>query len=339
MKKYSEREILTITNPCVLYPNDLDEAKEIYKRLAFLFHPDKNPDSLSGGKAFAHIKNLYDEVLVLIEKGSWEIPGVLEFTDELKRKYKLIYKKKHAFELGQMYINNSLVAYNVEAKYQTLFINAIHRMTVLEYKSDKTKAEMSRYFPVIKANMKLSDGSYLLILEKTPDVLLLKDVLDYYNRTSYPIEWSKHIAWIQSRMYNIMSYFYVSNVVHNAISPETIFISPEFHSVCLYGGWWYAVKKGEKMISIPAKLYNLIPPIVKTSKIAHYSTDIELSKAVSRECLTKVTAPVPFTNWLKFSSNENPIEEFKTWQEKVLIDSYGKRKFIELKLTGDMIYE
>jgi hypothetical protein len=39
-------------------------------------------------------------------------------------------------------------------------------MTVLEYKSDKMKAEMSRYFPVIKANMKLSDGSYLLILEK-----------------------------------------------------------------------------------------------------------------------------------------------------------------------------
>ena len=197
MKNYSVKDLLDISNPCVLYPNDLEEAKEAYKRLALKYHPDKNSDKLSG-QAFAHIKNLYDEVLILIEKGSWEIPGVLEFTDELKRKYKLNYRKKHAFELGQMYINNSLVAYNVEAKYQTLFINAIHRMTVLEYKSNKMKAEMSRYFPVIKANMKLSDGSYLLILEKTPDVLLLKDVLDYYNRTSYPIEWSKHIAWIHT---------------------------------------------------------------------------------------------------------------------------------------------
>lgn len=338
MKNYTPKELIDITNPCVLYPNDIDESKEVYKRLALKYHPDKNPDKLSG-QAFAHIKNLYDEVLILIEKGTWEVPGVLEFTDELNRKYKLNYRKKHAFELGQMYVNNSLIAYNVEAKHQLLFINAIHRMTVLDYKSDNMKAEMSRYFPVIKANMKLSDGSYMLILEKTPDVLLLKDVLDYYNRTSYPEFWDKHVAWMQSRLYNIMCYLHLYGIVHNAISEETVFISPEFHSICLFGGWWYAVKEDTKMISVPAKLYNLIPPAVKASKMASYTTDMELSRALSRECLKKVTAPVAFTNWLKFSSGEVPAKEFKTWQEKVLIDSYGKRKFIELKLTGDMIYE
>jgi hypothetical protein len=201
------------------------------------------------------------------------------------------------------------------------------------------KEEMSRYLPVIKANMKLSDGSYMLILEKTPDVLLLKDVLAYYDRTSYPEFWDRHVAWMQSRLYNIMCYMHLYGIVHNSISEETVFVSPEFHSVCLLGGWYYAVKENTKMISVPAKLYNLIPPAVKASKMASYTTDMELSKALGRECLKKVTAPVAFTNWLKFSSGEVPAKEFKTWQEKVLVDSYGKRKFVELKLTGDMIYE
>jgi hypothetical protein len=338
MKNYSVKDLLDITNPCVLFPNDLDEAKELYKRLAFVTHPDKNHDKLSG-QAFAHIKNLYDEAILLIEKGTWKIPGVLEFIDDYKRKYKINYKKTHPFELGQMYINNSLIAYHVDAKYKQLFINAINRITLFEYKSDRMKEEMSRYLPVIKFNTKLSDGSYLLILQKTPDVLLLKDVLDYYNRTSYPEFWDRHVAWMQSKLYNIMCYMHLYGIVHNSISEETVFVSPEFHSICLFGGWWYAVKENTKMISVPAKLYNLIPPAVKASKMASYTTDMELSKALSRECLKKVTAPVAFTNWLKFSSGEIPAKEFKIWQEKVLIDSYGKRKFIELKLTGDMIYE
>jgi serine/threonine protein kinase len=338
MKEYSIEELLAISNPCVLFTGNETVLKVEYKELAVRFHPDHNNDP-KATEAFQHIYDLYYQALNMIHVGTWEIPGVYEIEDTLGNRYVLQYKKKHPFELGQMFINDNIIGYLIEPQYESRFRNGELRISRFKYRDRDMENEFKRYLPYAKKMFKTSDGKYMAVIEKTPDLLLLKDVLDFYNKKGYPEFWDKHVAWILSRLYNIICYMRHNHIVHNAISPETVFISPEHHSVAILGGWWYSLNKGDKMVSVPASLYNLVPPKVLATKKAHNVTDVEMAKALCRQALGKVKPPAAFNNWLLFSSDVNVYEEFDIWQNKILKTAYGARKFIELKLTAEMLYE
>ena len=147
------------------------------------------------------------------------------------------------------------------------------------------------------------------------------------------------MAWMQSRLNNLLCYFKFNGIVNNSISLETIFISPEYHSVAILGGWWFTTNIGEKMIAVPSHLYNSVPPTVRASKLASCTTDGEFVKALGRKLLEKAKAPKAFQNWLEYGAGDDPFKEYETWHTKILKESYGERKFIHLDLKWEDVYE
>ena len=331
-------DILKITNPCNIFPNNQDEAVKVFRNLSMKYHPDHD-SSPHATEAFIHIKSLYNKALDLIANGIWEEDGVKEITLKTGKKYRFRYDNKSSFELGETLVCASVVAYIIESAHKKLYSNAIKMIESLKYKTEDMRKEFQKLFPSIIVKGETIDGKFLVVMKKTSEVMPLQDALDYFDKTKTPDVWDKHAAWIQSRLNNILCYLNYRGIVHNGISTETVFISPESHSVYLYGGWWYAVGVGEKMISIPKKLYNYVPPTVLTSKIASQITDGELVKAVGRESLKKVKAPKPFENWLKFGASGEPVKDYKQWMEKVLPAAYGERKFVKLNLNYKDVYK
>lgn len=335
MKNYTVEELLTISNPCLLFSSSEDVAKSEYKYFVFNYHPDRC-DHPKATEALQHILELYVQVLVHIKNGTWNIPGVLDLVDINNKKYRLRYKKEKQFELGKMLISDTVVAYLVDIKYKSLYDNFKAQISNFKYASKEMEKEFKRYLPEIAGTFVTNDQC-VIVVKKTPDLLLLSDVLEYYDKAGYPDVWDKHVAWIQSRILNLQCFLKYNNKVHNAICTDTIFISPEYHSIALLGGWFYTVPRKSKMLAVPDKLYNLVPNKVLTSKLSSILTDGEMGKDVCRKALGKYKAPKAFENWLKYGAGK-PEKDFDIWQNKILKDSYGERKFIKLELTANEIY-
>lgn len=332
MIKYTIEQLLLITNPCILF--DKDKIKEEYRYLSFNFHPDKNSDTRATN-TFAHITMLYNQALDFLKNNTWEVPGILDFVDINNKQYRIRYKKKQTFELGTRYVSDTIVAFFVDKKYDKLVKNFYTSVSNIKYSSDNMKKEFSRYMPSLVPLIETKDN-YVIIINKSPDLILLSDVLEYYKTNSFPVDWDKHVAWIHSRLLNILCFLKFNGIVHHGISTDTIWISPEHHSISVLGGWFYTTKENDKMISIPKKLFSFVPPSILNKKISNSITDGELVKALSREISIKL--PKPFENWLKFSASKNPMEEYKLWQDKILKESYGERKFINLTLSANDVY-
>lgn len=332
---YTGNELLKINNPCVLFHNDVEETKRLYRELAKHFHPDKSSEG-NAGEVFAHVTTLYNKAIQLIVSNKWEIPGELHVESE-SQKYKIKYLVKHKIEIGDMYIGNNVLVYVLSSNHEKLFNNFNIAMTRFKYTSERMKEEFSRYFPRIKKTFKGKDGSFVIVMEKTEDQFLLHDVIEYYKRTTFPKEWDKHVAWITSRLQNILCYFQFNGIVHNGLSTQSVFISPEFHTVSVYGGWWYSIEYSNKMISVPSNLYNIIPPTVLADKKSKYITDGEFVKYLLRNISECVTMPTEFKHWINYPASNDPKNEFGLW-DSVLTKSYGERKFIQLKIEKNELY-
>ena len=189
-------EILRAAQPGAIFTGaDERTLAGEFRILAKLWHPDINK-SKDAAQVMARIKKLYDDGLTMLQQGKWEIPGLLKLTDKNEDKeYRIHYLASHAFELGMMYINNSMVAYVLDAQHRDLFDNADGLLTIgFKYGSDRIKAEVSRYLPTLKKTFETDDGRFCMVINKTPDLLLLRDVLEYY-KGQIP---NRHAAWIQS---------------------------------------------------------------------------------------------------------------------------------------------
>jgi hypothetical protein len=176
-----------------------------------------------------------------------------------------------------------------------------------------------------------------------PEVLVLGEVLVDAGGRLDP----RHVAWIVSALLNVCCYLQYAGLVHNALSPDTCFIAPPDHTVSVLGGWWYAAPAGERMTAAPAATIAWGPHHLLASGRADMRTDLELVRAIGRELLGDVSgvrlartgaAPAALIDWLRLPASSDPIEDYRTWRTRVLPDSFGARRFVELPLTQSDIY-
>ncbi len=270
----SAEEILALNKCGDIFSNDPVKAKEEYRKLVRIYHPDVNDGPLAD-QAFKNINGLYNKARKLFGSGQWEVSNRIEFIDKetgISRTLKFL--KESDFELGKQYISSTVVAYVLGGKNKRYYDNMLKRLGSIHYSNIEMEKEFSRYFPRIKDNFETTDGKWVIVIEKNRGLLRVYDVLDYY-KGCIP---DRHVAWIISRLCNICCFLEYNKIAHNGISIENCFISPENHSVALLGGWWYCVKHGEKMIGTQKEIYNIMSPLVKTSKIGGFSTDLESVK-------------------------------------------------------------
>lgn len=352
LDELSASKLLAIEEPELLFSRFADEAKQEYRALALIWHPD-NCRNDEAAAVFAHIHSLYRNGLAKSHNGTWAEPE--EKAEELvdgRKKFILEnngvkyfeYIRKRNFELGKMYIGNNAIAYELRLEYTDLFHNARKNIGRLTYKNEAMAVEMSKNLPQVIDAFRCKNSN-VLVLRKTPDQLLLADVLSTYKNGIDPIE---HVGWILNVLYNIACYLDWSEVSHNAISIETVFISPLRHSGMLLGGWWYSTKKRAKLLALPESTLNILSPDQIDEKIASPEIDLDCVKAVGRELLGDGSGarlrfdkrvPPRLADALLMPSRSSALAEYREWKYEVLEDCFGKPAFIPLNLSSNELYK
>lgn len=346
MKNYTAEQILGMTKPGDLFTNNLDTCKTEYRELSKFWHPDTNK-SLMSKDVFCKIGELYNAALKDFDAGTWEKTNFVRLAIKDGTHIEMTYLDKFDFELGVCYVTRTKVVYVLSAssaKYVPLMKSGLSK---LSYRDNEMKDYFSRFFPQdIKYKEIKGTGEKVIVFSKTEDVYPLKNLLQYFNKVGLQDK-DKHIAWMITRLLNIAVLFNRSGIVHNGICLENCFVSPRYHTILLYGGWWYSTKVGGKMTGTTKGIYDVMPVTAKTSKTSSLVTDVESIKLLGRQLFgnencrklaedTKV--PKPIIDFLISGSSNDALKELKIW-DSVLESSYGERKFIKLKVNPEDIYK
>lgn len=336
----TKQQILDATYCGDIFKNNIEEIKKTYKILAKKYHPDINKDSDSSD-ILSKLNLLYEDAIKKVGTINWQENNIviIKPLDSSPRKYKFL--SENYFELGKFYINRNFVIYILDNQHEKYYNNAIRMIKNIKYSNPDMKKEFGRYIPKIKDKFKTHDGKYCVIFEKTEDMFLLKDLLEYKNGK---ID-DKHVAWIVSRLSNISCFLNYNNIINNSITLNHLYISPKFHTIITTGGWWYATKESEKLIGAPKSVFEIMSPNVKTNKVSENRTDLEAIKYIGKQLLglnglsdvKDSKHHIELKRWLNKGASNDPINEYNLWSNA--IDKiWGKRKFIEFKVSEKDIY-
>lgn len=335
---------IPLDRPEKLFTGDPVVARQELRRLVSLWHPDRHAGPRAT-EVFQWVQKLYDVAVQKLAAGIWEEEGVLQVPGRQGSTFRLSYVSKHEIDPGTLYVGENVLAFDILAPETDLADHARQILAGLTYASAAMQREFSRYFPQQEhACIEKPDGGYLLVYKKAPDMLLLQDVLAHFNGKLPP----RHVSWIISRLLNIACYFErQGKLAHNAIAPDSVFISPAQHHVALMGGWWFAARLGEPMLAASPRLARFAPPDVMQNRQGDVRSDMEMIRALGRELLGDISGtrlahdaslPPPLVAWLLDSSTEDAVNTFRHWQEQVLVRAFGQRRFVPLPLTHQMLY-
>lgn len=333
--------ILKAKFPGDIFSSDKEAIKSEYRALAKKWHPDMNESSIAS-EVFNKLNLLYNKAISSTPDEIKSKSNALSLLATNGKTYRLKYKVIHKFELGEMYVADTIIAYSFQKEYKEFYENSIERIKALDYADETMKNEVLKYMPTIINNFE-TDDRYFLVIKKTDDLFLLRDLLEYHGG-EIPV---KHVAWILSSLYNITCFFHYNKISHNALTLDNYLVSPIYHSGSITGGWWYTVEQEEKMIGVNKETFKIMPTKAKTSKMATIKTDLESIKLIGRQLLgtpsgsaliTDKDIPKPISDWLRGISSSNPFEEYEKWV-KVLYESFGNRKFIEMTIDKNDFYQ
>jgi hypothetical protein len=319
---------------------DVDKVKKTYRTLMQTWHPDHNSDARASS-VVAHINLLYEKAQQKLAAGVWDQPGVLRFTGESGVQYQMVYKKDRPFELGTVYIGDRIVVYSFRPEYTDLADNARGMIMHFRFANDEMRAEAKRYLPEYENLLTGSTGHTYLVLRKAPEYLCLRDIVAHMSDRLEP----RHVAWVMSRLHNLLCYFQWAGLTHNDISIDNYFISPANHTGCLVGGWWYAAPVGRKMLALPARTLRYAPQYIVDKKLADPRIDSELVRAVGRELLGDPVGskaammkdvPQPMLDWLRLPGSASALEEYQTWYNTVLPKAFGPRRFVRMEVPSGL---
>ena len=248
------------------------------------------------------------------------------------KKLNIFFLSTFTFELGQCYIGSTTVFFIINKIHESFFNNALKNIKGITYKTPEKKKNLSIYVPEILSTLKSESGDLILVLSKTIDVLSLRDILLKEKLDQ------RHVAWIVNRLFMLGCFLHEQGVSFNSFSTDMLFISPEFHSVMLLGGWWYTGKLDEKLIGLNREIVNNLNPIVLRDKKIVQDIDIESIKYIGRKLLKGQVVPKVLTTFLDSVSGPSIVEEYNKW-DSLLVEAYGPKKFIKLSITESQLYK
>jgi len=335
-------QILAIapTEPGRLFSGDPASLRHEFTVLAKCWHPDRNGSS-EAAKVMERLVALYDAARRKHAAGEWCAPDVIRIDTSTGNSLVLKVQRRHEFELGGMAVAIDRVAFLVETEHTTLFETGLRRIKELRYPAARIRGDLAKFMPDVQGVYETANH-HVAIMAKTEDVILLKDLVAHLGGQLPP----KHTAWVISSLLNLACFFEVIGLTHNAISPETIFVTAMHHAVYVFGGWWYAAPTGSRIELLPEMTYALMPRSMATSKRADIRLDLESIRAVGRTILGDSTGlglvgredlPKPMTNFLRLPSSGSAIEDYRAWG-KALKDSFGPRRFMELPISSRDVY-
>lgn len=322
-----------------LFPGDAAAAKQRFRELAAAWHPDRNADARAT-EVFQHVGVLYKAAAERIAAGTWRTPGLLVLQATDGRTFQMRWRRRRAIEVGEMLVAPRSVVFLVEKANRDLFDAAVTQLQGLHYADAGMKAEFARYLPQIRETFETAEH-LVLVMDKTPDVVLLADLVEYLGGRLDP----KHAAWVLSSLLNIACYLQWAGLTHNAIAADTVFVSPRYHTALLLGGWWYAATKGNAMRAAPGRSVAAAPADVLTAKVGDPRLDLQCIRLLGREILgdaagTRLAAngvPAPVADWLRIASAGSARDDYRSWA-RARDTGFGERRFVDLPVDPETLY-
>jgi hypothetical protein len=330
-------EILKIplTNPGKLFSRDKEARKEAYHSLVKRWHPDK-PNGSS--EVFAHISVLYKAA----EAGLWNRSHTLTLVEKGSNKnFNFTFWIKHQFELGDLYISKNHIGWYIKREHENLMLHGLRSIGSIRFPDNRMKEQHERFLPFVERTIETVSG-YFVLIRKSEDVVLLSDLVKHLGRLD-----PKHMAWVVSSLLNITCFYQVIGLTHNGLTPETVFVSPTHHAAFPLGGWWYSAKKGERLKYLPPTVHAIAPIEAIKGKVADSRIDLASIRAIARFAVGDPTGarlqttpdiPKPLADWLRLPPPKDAITDYENWIYKVLADSWGPRRFLQLDVDLSAIY-
>jgi hypothetical protein len=309
---------ITDKKPVELF--DYTDLEKSYKDLIKKHHPD-----VGGSKEdFIHISQCYEIAKKEKEQGysigsnriCFYKPNVGVGSLDID------YKSVHEFSYGKVYDGPAYLAYEFPGKTMDDELSLIEGRIDYRTLSNKDIEEKVRIHLPHKLRtrvFKLEDRSFA-VFNKTGPSMLLADVIPHI----IPIETS---VWMLNRLYGLGCFMQITKRYNLDISPYTLTVDLENHSVQLLGGWWYSVNAGDKLTKMPLTTYNLLTNKMKDTKMASIEIITEQIKNVMRTILSGRDIPKPYKNWLSLPAQENIVEEYYQWEHEVMKKIFPVRKF------------
>ena len=314
-----------------LFSNDKNLIEKEYKSYVKQVHPDINKDSRATN-AFQKLSELKAAALKAISEGTWKQEDYIQFKTIDNKIIKVNYLYHRALDICEYYVCKERVIYVFnKTEKEKFYKQYIHTVKNLTYKNNSMRENFFPLFPQDLDTYETND-KFIISFHKNRDIYPLRAVIDNYWKGKVP---GKHLAWITSRLMQILAYTEYSNIVINGIDIDSCFVSLKGHAVYLYGGWWFSTRKNDKMIGTTPEIYSIMPPKVKADKKSDYLTDIEsvkyMLRALDEDC------PDPIKAYYLSGSCENHMDEWLKW-EGTLNKAYGERKFIKIEPEEKEIY-
>ena len=341
METLTAKALLSLKEPESLFPNDADLAQVKFHDLMKIWHPDTSHD-VDAVAVAGHIGVLYKAVKDKIADGTWTLPNTYSFSCKDGKKRVLRYLRKRSFELGEVAYGRTIICFVIRPENADLADNFLRVVSRLAFLNDSMRDEIAKYLPSVHEQFTAKDGTRVIVLNKTEDVYLMHDVMDHFGGTIGP----RHVAWMLSSLYNLMCYLAWSHVTLNALSPDTLFMSPQKHTCLLYGAGWYATEEDCDLIAVPRRTVEVIPSITKSNK-RNPKTELTLVRVLGRELLGDISGmsldpkviPPAMLAFLRASASDRAMQDYKFWKEVTLVEAFGPRKFEKMDITSDLIYK
>jgi hypothetical protein len=331
----TEAQILSVplSRPGQIFPKDLANLRHRFAELVKRWHPD-NPEG--SARVLDHLVKLKDEAERRLKAGQSINSDQLLLEASDGRIFKLRHRREHRFELGTMYVAPSCVTFLTEKQHGQLYLNAIKRVGSFSYPDKDMREQHEKFLPKVRDTFATSTHD-VTVIQKTGDAILLRDLISHVGGTLD----AKHVCWIVSSLLSMASLFQIMKLAHNALSIDTVFVSPRYHSAIILGGWWYARPFGRELTHLPPSTHAIAPRKLLRDKKATGQLDLESIRAIARTSLGgsagMASLPKPFQQYLQLPAPASAVEDYMRW-EQVRSDSFGPRRFIKLSVEGSDVY-
>lgn len=327
---------LTAADRGALFPSAANGAKRAFRRLATVWHPDVC-DHPRAAEVFAHLVRLRDA-------GGARVAGSAPSRTLRTRDGRSLGVSPLStvpLDAGELLVGRRSLTWVYRTDAADLAEAGAATIAGFRFADDRMRAQMTPFLPTLDRRIPLAGGEEALVMARHADEVLLADLLRV--KGAVPAE---HAAWVGSGLLNLACWLDWSGLVHGAIAPETVLVSPETHTVRLMGGWGFATRAGSRPTALPGRTLALAPRLSVRGEVVDARLDLELIRRTLREAFGDPTggsllgggAPDPVARWLLMPPAPTAREDYAGWL-RALEAVWGRRRFVRWGLTPADIYE
>ena len=296
-----------------------DNPSRRYRELAMVVHPDRAPTGrkAEATRVFARLSELWANRTVTITSkvGTYTVGERLS-TDALVQ---YLAGRDHTdviLKIARSPVDNDLL----RREYENL-------TTVRLATEDK----FSPYLPELVDSFPYRDTAtgadrHVNVFTAMPNLYSLTSI-----RKAFPDGLDgRHVAWIWRRLLVAIGISHKAGVVHGAVVPDHVLIEPDQHGLVL-SNWCYSAHGAQRVPALVDGYRGWYPEVVVRKQVPTSSVDVVMATR-SVLSLLEIDAPkslYAFGQRCLGFSKANGAWELLSELDKILEQTYGKRKFVE----------